>query len=278
MSGNFHTFAIIFNKICIYMKKFFISLAILGSAAGASAQQISEVNRNVENGLIIDAGIGVGSVYSDSKAMFTQRVGAEWNILPEFLADGVSLAVGFYINNSYGGGRDVRTIGTYSYDYTLYSKSDRLGTTSTKQHREGYGTADVNMRRDDISLLPTVSLRYRCTDNLEAYLSFGLGMSIMNGVTGGYSNPDGFSSADVVNKSDYGAVALTYKYNDLDHVKWANGNWTKASFAVSTYIGARYFFTENWGVNAQIGLIAANVRKSYGNSYNVFSVGASYRF
>lgn len=257
------------------MKKLLLPLAILSCVFASNAQ----INNDVQNGLTIDVGIGAGSVYTNSKAMFTQRIGAEWNILPTFLTDGVSLAVGFYINNNCGGGYDTRTVGTYDYYYKIYSKSNRTGqTTSTNQHRQGYGTADVRLSRDDISFLPTASLRYQITDKLEAYLSFGMGLSIMNAYTGEVSNATGFDKANVVNKSDYGAVALTYKYDDLEHVKWANLTWTKASFSVATYIGARYFFTDNWGVNAQIGLISANVRRSVGNSYNVFSVGATYRF
>ncbi len=261
------------------MKKLLISLAALSCILASNAQQTSEINTNVMDGLTIDAGIGAGSVYTKSKAMFTQRIGAEWNMLPTFLTDGVSLSVGFYINNNCGGGYDTRTVGTYDYYYKIYSKSNRTGqTTSTDHRRQGYGTADVRLSRDDISFMPTASLRYQITNKLEAYLSLGMGLSIMNTYTGKVSNATGFESDNVINKSDYGAVALTYKYNDLDHVKWADLTWTKASFAVATYIGARYFITDNWGINAQLGLISANVRKSVGNSYNVFSIGASYRF
>ncbi len=260
------------------MKYFLISMAILSTAIGVNAQQISAMNKDIKNGLTIDVGIGVGSVYSNPKGMFTQRIGAEWNILPRFLANDISMAVGFYVNNNYGGGIDVHTVGTYDYSYTVFSNSDIYGVTSNRYRRQGSGSADVRVRRDDISFLPTVSLRYHCTDKLEAYISLGVGLSLMNSMTGSYINSTGFSSANVVNQPNSGTASLTYNYNDLDHVKWSDTSWTKASPAVSAYLGARYFFTEHWGINAQLGLISANIKKSVGNSYNVFSIGASYRF
>lgn len=39
--------------------------------------------------------------------------------------------------------------------------------------------------------------------------------------------------------------------------------------------------TDRWGVDAQVGLVSANIKnadKGYPNSYGVFALGASYRF
>lgn len=58
--------------------------------------------------LTVDAGIGAGIVdYNESKALFTQRVGAEWVVAPKFISNKFTLAAGVYINNGYGAGVDI---------------------------------------------------------------------------------------------------------------------------------------------------------------------------
>ncbi|MDD6831560.1 MAG: outer membrane beta-barrel protein [bacterium] len=176
----------------------------------------------------IDAGIGVGTYDKDGSSgfSFTQRLGIEWDVAR--LNKRLSLAAGVFLNNSYG------------------------NSLSSISWREGgrIDEADIETTRDDISFLPTVSLRYNCTSNLEAFVGFGLGLGILTSKgTIEYMNED---------EDDYSSQ-------------------TNASFAMSSYVGLRYFLTQNWAINGEFGMIAGNL-KSHASSFNLFSVGASYRF
>lgn len=228
--------------------------------------------------LTVDAGIGVGMVgYKESKTLFTQRIGAEWVIVPKFMNDDFTLAAGVYINNGYGAGFYTKAAGTYDYEYSIKVVSKRTGISYNRQHRSGFGTADVNIKREDINLLPTISLRYHVNSSLDAYLSIGIGVGMMHSIMGKKSNIHGFDKQNYHHTDNIGTTR-SYSYNDLDHVDWGNSSFTKFTPALGTYIGARYTITESWGINAQVGLISANLKKSYGHSYNLFSFGASYKF
>lgn len=134
------------------------------------------------------------------------------------------------------------------------SKSETIELT---WHGKEEDELDCKFKRDDISLLPTASLCYAFTPSLEAYFSLGLGVGILNArVSVDYD--DGEDEND---------------YTDSPEASSA----TNASFAMSSYIGMRYFFDKNWAVNAQFGMISGNF-KSHASSFNLFSVGVSYRF
>ena len=47
---------------------------------------------------------------------------------------------------------------------------------------------------------------------------------------------------------------------------------------MALYVGATYYITDNWGIDAQIGMISSVLQKSYTNSFAIFAVGASYKF
>lgn len=97
---------------------------------------------------------------------------------------------------------------------------------------------------DDITLMPTGSIHHGFTDNLEGYATLGLGLGIMN-------------SRVTENNLSFGNTA--------------------ASFAMAFNIGARYWFTPVWAANAQLGLVSAAWGHGH-DTYNVFSVGVSYKF
>jgi len=228
--------------------------------------------------MIVEAGIGAGMVdYDESKALFTQRIGAEWVIVPELINDKFTLAAGVYINNGYGADVDTKAVGSYDYQYTITVRSKRTGTTYNHQRRTGYGTADVNIKREELNLLPTLSLRYHITPRFDAYLSIGAGVGMMHSIMGKKKNLKGFSK-DSYNHTDNIGTTRSYHYNDLDHVDWGDATFTKVTASIAAYVGARYFITDNWGVNAQVGLISANLKKSYSHSFNLFSIGATYKF
>lgn len=89
--------------------------------------------------------------------------------------------------------------------------------------------------------------------------------------------PSVYGEKNYSSTSNIGTVT-TFSYDDLEHAEWGDLTYTKATAALATYIGARYFVTDNWAVNAHFGLISGNLKKSCGSSYNLFSVGASYKF
>ncbi len=97
---------------------------------------------------------------------------------------------------------------------------------------------------DDLTMMPTVSIHHGFADNLDAYATFGMGLGLINFK----ESVDG----------------------------WSRGN-TTASFAMALNLGARYWFNRNWAANAQFGLVSATWKHSYG-SYNILSVGVTYRF
>ena len=102
---------------------------------------------------------------------------------------------------------------------------------------------------------------------------------MMNYTVGKISNEQGFSSNSHTGSLGQGGTVMEYSYNDLDHVKWDKPK-SKAVPAISVYAGAAYYLTDNWGVEALLGLISTNVWNEifYGNSYGVFAVGVTYKF
>ncbi len=122
---------------------------------------------------------------------------------------------------------------------------------------------DYSFTRDDISFMPMASLHYGMTDKLEVYGSVGVGVALMNH---SYTYPP----ADIIN--------MIYKSNSYSGRTSCSDGESSAAFAMSLYAGARYYFSESWAANVQLGLINAAFKSSWGHSYNFLSVGASYTF
>lgn len=115
---------------------------------------------------------------------------------------------------------------------------------------------DIKMTREDISILPTASLNYSFTPTVEAYFSLGFGVGILHAkssVNWDGEDPDEYDSEGISDSA------------------------TKVCFAMSTYVGVRYYLNSSWAVNAQFGMIAGNI-KSHAGSYDLLSAGVSYRF
>lgn len=284
------------------MKKILLlcASALIASAAfNANARIIDEDSR------FLELGIGVGASEADgTKGMFTQRLGAEW-IVKDYLFNlfgcSFALGAGFQIDNAAGGRYSTIVTGSYDYDYvvsiTKHKRDNGHGrpitTTETQRvNREGTGVASADVTRDNLSFMPTVSLHAKIVDNFDFYVTYGMGLGIMTNSLGNF-NPIEIYVPNVgwvggMEKKDYyheatmpnGDVWETrYSYNDADHAVYNKKPYkTAATFACAFYVGARYFFNDTWGINAQFGLVSANVKKSYGNSYNILSVGATYCF
>jgi len=252
---------------------FALALVSLASVGGVASAADKKSDSPCKGDLVVDAGIGVGLIDAgQSKAMFTQRIGAEWVVLPKLIDNRLSLSAGIYINNAYGKVGEVELV-TDDYYYTMTTKSQATGTTYNNVSRAYDGTAIIAFKREDLNFLPTVSLRYRFTPRLDAYLSLGVGLGIMHSMVGVKGDVDEFYEEP---------YSRPYYYDDEEpgfgYVDWDDMSTTKATAALAAYIGVRYALTSNWGINGQFGLISGNIKKSMGSSYNLFSVGASYKF
>lgn len=254
------------------MKKLFLPVILCLACTTAAAQEFAQGDRR------IDLTIGVGVIGGDGNSVttFDQHFGMEWGV--GRIADQVTVGLGFSINNTYGSLGDAQLVGTYDYYYDdyVYSKGQ---TYYDRKHREGFGTADAKISREDINAQITVSFHYSPLPKLDIYTQFGVGAGVMNYVIGNLRNEDGFSEK-TVDKTISSGTRYVYSYNDLDHVEWQSQK-SKVVPAFSAFAGATYYFNDRWGVDAQVGLLSANIKdkdKGYPNSYGVFAVGVSYKF
>lgn len=280
-------------------------LLISASAIVASAAFTTNARTIDDNSRFLELGIGVGaSEHNGTSGMFTQRIASEWivkdNVFRLFEKD-FALGLGFQLDNSVGGRYSTFLSGEYDYSYnitiTKHKKDNGHGrpitTTETQRgHRKGVGVATADVTRDNLCFMPTVSLHAKIIDNFDFFVTYGMGLGIMTNSLGNYEPTDyvpgighiknGMEKIDYYNKTTMpnGDVKETrYSYNDAEHAEYnKKGYETKATFACAFYVGARYFINDSWGINAQFGLVSANVKKSYGNSYNILSVGATYSF
>lgn len=256
------------------MKKLLLPVILCFVGMAAAAQEFSEGDRRV------DLTIGVGTIPGSamSATSFDQHFSMEWGI--GRVMDKVTVGLGFSINNTYGSFGDRRLIGTYDYYYTNYVNSGVIDyNKENKVHRYGVGTADARLSREDINAQVTVSFHYSPMPRLDVYSKIGAGFGVMNYLIGDPYNADGFSQK-TVDKTNSQGTYHAYSYNDLDHVEW-QGLDSKVVPAISVYLGATYYLNSRWGVDAQIGLLSANLKgekKGYPNSYSIFAVGASYKF
>ena len=252
----------------------------------ATAQQVFDKGDRKAD---LTVGVGIVAYPDNSKVTFDQHLGMEWGIAN--FSDRFTLGLGFNVNNTYGGTLEGEVAGEYDYTYTRssYGKVYRYSTkkwetfNDTKEiRREGVGTADADISREDINAQITVALHFSPMKRLDTYAKIGAGVGYMHWMVSNLHNEEGFKSADVNerNKNDMYDTTDRYKYNDLDHVEWS-GFDSKVVPAISVYVGATYMLTDRWGIDAQAGLISANLKgskKGYPNSYSVFAVGTSYRF
>lgn len=238
-----------------------------------------------------DLTIGVGTVaYTDkSRVTFDQHLGMEWGVAT--VAEKFTVGVGFNVNNSYGGSFESKVVGEYNYYYTRqsYGKVYRYSTkkwesfNDTKQvKRTGMGTADADVAREDVNAQLVAAIHFSPMTKLDTYLKIGAGVGYMSWIVSNLRNENGFGKANYNNTTNNSLYQTTdvYSYNDLDHVKW-QAYKSKVVPAMSVYLGATYMLTDRWGVDAQVGLISANIKdskKGYPNSYGIFALGASYRF
>jgi len=265
--------------------------------------------------MAISLGIGTGVVNNqpDSKnpknrGTFNQKLSFEWCLKSGLINDKASIGLGVALNNSYGGSHKWTGTGIYDYDYNYtvitHSKNHNrwVQSTDTQQmHRSGIGTADYTLWREDISLLLTASFHYEFIDNLDTYVTVGVGPGIVTRHKSGFHNEQGFSkrndrSGSFDKNSNRTQKEFIISYNDLDHVKWDDGlKDVTACAAMTSMIGARYYFNSNWAVNLELGLVngifggsrtseievlgnKTNMSMNYGDNYGVLNIGVTYKF
>lgn len=257
------------------MKKLFLPVALCLVCTTVSAQEFDKGDRR------LDFSVGVGMIGSDgeSTTSFDQHVGMEWGI--GRIANKVTVGLGFSINNTYAPGDKIMIAGTYDYYYNQYVNSAVIDYNKWDRiHRKGTGTAEAKLSRADINALLTLSFHYYPLPKLGVYTRIGAGVGVMNYLLGATSNEEGFHAKNVDKTVDTGS-RYVYSYNDLDHVKWETNMQSKVVPALSAYVGVTYRLNDRWGVDAQVGLLSANIKdkdKGYPNSYSLFAIGASYKF
>lgn len=267
------------------VKGLFAVVMAVGAVVPGSAQVFDKGDRKVD----LTVGVGVVAYKDKSRPTFDQHASMEWGVAS--VADKFTIGVGFQVNNSYGGKLDGLVAGSYDYSYMrhdvgkTYSYKDKKWHPINEHkevHRKGFGTAEATVAREDVDVLATVSLHFSPMSRLDTYLKLGAGVGYMSYIYGNYRNEQGFSSADYdkTSESKVHQSHTSFSYNDLDHVKWEGGD-SKIVPALGVYLGATYMLTDRWGVDAQVGLVSANIKnadKGYPNSYGVFALGVSYRF
>ena len=253
------------------MKKFITLFALLALVLGVNAQNVFDVGEKKA-----DFNIGVGIInYADRpRATFDQHLNLEWGVAK--LGEKVTLGVGFVLNNTYGGEFDAVVTGEYDYKY---SKTTNTGGVTRKEEitRKGSGTADADVTRDDINAMATVSFHYSPLKNLDTYVKVGAGFGCLSYSINNVYNREGFYTENVNNLS--GSTLVKYRYDDLEHANW-NGYDPKIVASVAAYIGATYYFNDEWGLDAQIGLISANLtnKAKHANAFALFALGVAYKF
>lgn len=268
------------NKLVIGL----LGTSMLLSSSIAAQETFNDGSRIME----LTAGVGVIANPGSKLTTFDQHFTMEWGV--KTIADKFTLGVGFAVNNSWGG-KDATVLGTYDYSYsTHYSgkvykystgKWENINETKTTR-RQGFGTADAKLSRDDINALAIVSLHYSPMKRLDTYVRLGVGACYMHYITSNIHNETGFKEADVNHYSEtkLSQERVVYSFNDLDHVEWEGAD-DKVGASLAAYVGANYALTDKWGVSAQVGLVSANIKgatKGAANQYGVFAVGASYSF
>jgi hypothetical protein len=265
------------------MKRFLLCSAIVLSAIAMSAQAFDVGDQKA------GISIGLGIVSTDkTRATFDQHLNMEWGVAN--IADRFTLGVGFAVNNAYGAKFSSVAQGSFDYEYTRVistrEKNDhnRWVTSSDSQdiRRKGSGIASCDEAIEDINAMATISMHFSPTSRLDTYAKFGVGVGVKSSVLSNFHDESGFEEADYEKTYTYSnrESTTTFSYKDLDHVTW-EGRSAKVAPAFAFYIGATYYITSNWGIDAQLGLVSSNIKVSdtgKASSYSLIALGASYKF
>lgn len=272
------------------MKKIFVMVVACMIAGTAMAEGTAEFKKGEFIGNL-GIGVGVNAGNGVSGATFTQKAGFEYAL--HNFSEKMTLGIGFTAANSYGGRRNTKVAGVYDYEYTIHTQSHVRDYTvfrrvvyndknyNTIKRRQGVGMADATFSADDIKLMPTISFHYQVMPSLDLYATIGAGVAIMNGILSNMHNYVGFKSdSDNGRRKSLGGdswISDTYSYDDKDHATF-EGGYTKVGGAFAVNVGARYFFSKHWAAFSEFGITAVSIKSDYPKSWDLFNVGATYKF
>ncbi len=277
------------------MKKTVLALVALVGIASADAQTFRKGD------IVVDANIGIGvardryqtfnssstivDTEKSNRVTFTQRLGVEFGVWD--INETMGLGIGIDFQNANGSTKQ-QISGFYDYDYTfvtydkvINSSTNRPGTqytsSSSIKNRQGAGQAMASAAIMDFNLTMRAVYHIELMDRLDAYGGIGFGVARVKYSYSNFDHLRGFAAETKMfdSKSD-AIVQFAYSYDDLEHVKWQEGD-AKGRFAYSLFLGARYYFNDHWALNGELGLPVVTFQGGY-NHYNIFSVGASYKF
>lgn len=272
------------------MKKIFAMTVACMMTGAAMAEGLAEFKKGE---FLVNVGVGIGTHGDEGTgpATFTQQASFEYALCN--IGKKSTLSIGFMVSNSYGDSGDVTLNGTYDYTYKWTTQSHMRDFTSPGRpyrdshnvrdvHREGSGTADTEYSYDDIKLLPTISYHCQVIPSLDLYATLGIGVAIMNKlVSKDMHNYVGFDSK-VVNDFT-GSLSGDwwrdiYSYDDRAHAVFEGDSFHRASAAFVFKVGARYYFNQHWGVFGEFGLTAVTLKSDTPKSWELLTVGCSYKF
>lgn len=292
------------------MKKTILLLTALSLVAGASYAATPKKNAKAKNvketvdfgkfkkgDMVLDLGVGIGAsevlqqtknsnkeIVQDkkTKATFTQKLGFEVGVYN--FTDHSSLGFGVNINNAAGAKHTTYTSGSYDYSYTVneYTKTGNQfkrwqWTSASTMDRSGSGTAKADALIENFNVMLKMVYHHNFVKNLDTYAGIGFGVASVHNIYGNYRDTDGFAKTDKPFQEDYSNTwQFVYHYNDLDNVKW-NGSSAAAKYCIGAFVGARYYFTKNWGITAEVGLNSWSIKKDF-NDFDILNIGAVYKF
>lgn len=260
------------------------------ASKASSFQPKKEVSRMFRKGkVVVSAGVGYGlKSYKggESGSMFAQKISVEFGIAN--VGKKGSFGLGFTVANAYGDGRDGKIAGTYDYTYTSvmehYHRNSQkrwvIDTKTSTHRREGAGSADATLKKDDIKFLLTLAYHHQLTDKLEGYAAIGGGVALLNGLVSNPHNYDGLEkksqkeSVDTSDKSEQ--WRNSYSYDDFDHIDFSANKFTKVAPAAAAYVGARYHLGNRISLYGEVGMTAAAFKEDYGHNFDLCTIGCSF--
>ena len=261
------------------MKKWtiiFAALCIGSSSMQAGLPQLNERPVFTKGDVIANVGLGIGSIAGSTT--FGQQIGMEWCIVDGWINNRASLGIGFSVANSAFGKYTNFKYGTYNYRYPIYgpsiSSNREVWEIKNYGNRSGIGSTWCDVTQDNLAFLAIGSCHFQFIDRLDTYGSVGLGFGL-NFRSFRYYGAKGFESDNNMTSN-----IRRWSYNDLDHVVWSDGSQDKktgACFAMSFLIGARYYFTEHFAANVELGMIGGCF-PSQGAGCSILGFGVSYKF
>lgn len=263
-----------------------LALAVVGTV-GISAQ-------NFEKGdIVMDVNLGIGAdrtsdthlngqgqrnTRKTNKVSFTQRIGVEFGIFD--IDEKSSLGIGVDLQNSSAwSSHAVNGSYNYSYEVTKWVLGDNstwIRDEVNRVERNGMGSAIADAVIEDFSISLRLAYHYAFTDKLDTYAAIGFGLSHVKCYYSNYKDYRGFEyEAKFLDEKQADPTQLTYNYNDIDNANWKSEAMARVN--LSLLVGARYYLTDHWALNAELGLPMMSF-KGGNNHYNIFSFGASYKF